>query len=432
MNGGSVRTAGGSVGEPPAGGVEAADADVPAGEGAAATSTALDGVTGVPDGAGSGAGDPVAGRAVEDAAGAAAESEAATTRDANSSAPTGVRPAAGADPAVAAEAGSGDPLDRPSGDPDAGSSTAGAQPADRDVESARDVDPDAGVDPDAETADAETADAEAADAEAAEAAGLEGSDLEDGDLGGAVEGAPDPERRFDFADLDLGVASPRRAADRDVGRTVDDLRLRRRLVQVAVLTAISAALVLLAGLVVVAGVGGDLFGALRLPGSASTTGPSPEVPPVGVTSVGTASSPVMWLTAASGARAGGGALAGYEAYLGVTIRLGERPDPDDPALAQVAVEPQLGRLRSALATELATGQSRRGRVLAWTSAEQVRPAQVVVLACSDLRDQRLYTAEGVQAPVTTTVTSTWALLTRSDGRWKVSQVIPSVPARCRR
>jgi hypothetical protein len=125
-------------------------------------------------------------------------------------------------------------------------------------------------------------------------------------------------------------------------------------------------------------------------------------------------------------------LVAYETYVGTTVRLGEEPDPDDAALAQVAVEPQLGRVRSALATSAAAGLSRRGRVLATARVETVRGTEAVVVACIDATAQRLYRTEDRVPRWSSGVSISRVRMRRDDGRWKIYLQSALPTGRCRR
>jgi hypothetical protein len=155
--------------------------------------------------------------------------------------------------------------------------------------------------------------------------------------------------------------------------------------------------------------------------------------PVKLSAFGTRSSPVVWQTHLGADRTRNAVLVGYETYVGTTVRLAETPDPDDGALAQIALEPQLGRLRRALASSADLGLSRRGRVVAVARVESVRGTEAIVVGCLDATGQRLYDSAG--RPVRgwhAGVSVARARLRRVDGRWQVYALVALPLAHCHR
>jgi hypothetical protein len=168
-------------------------------------------------------------------------------------------------------------------------------------------------------------------------------------------------------------------------------------------------------------------------GSAPAPVPTPGVARVTLSATGTPSSPVVWRVWLGRDRTKNAVLVGYETYVGTTVRLGEEPDPDDVALPQVALDPQLGRLRRALEANAAAGVTRHGRVLATARVEAVRGDQAIVIGCINGAAQRLLAPDGMPVPRWRGGASVSRVrLRRDDGRWKV-YLLTALPAgRCYR
>jgi hypothetical protein len=217
-------------------------------------------------------------------------------------------------------------------------------------------------------------------------------------------------------------------------RAGDDVNLRRRLVRVARGTAVAAAAVLGAGYLLVAPHRGRVDASAE-PGptaTPSTSTPSLSRPPVALSATGTSTSPVVWQVVRTGDRAKDAALAGYRAYVGTSVRLGEEPDPADPALPQVATDPELNRLRRGLSVSSDSQISRRGRVVVTARVVSLSGRQAVVVSCANFAAQHLY--DGAQRRVAWRggVVVTTARLQSRAGQWKVYLVTPMSPARCHR
>jgi hypothetical protein len=219
-------------------------------------------------------------------------------------------------------------------------------------------------------------------------------------------------------------------------RAGDDVQLRRRLVLLARAAAVAAAVTLAAGFL--PGVrGGNSAGSPAAAGdvltaAAGSVSASPASPPVRLTATGTGSSPVAWQVRRTGDRAKDAAIAAFEVYFGTTVRLAEEPDPADPALPRVAVEPELGRLRRSLSVTSDAQVSQRGRVLIVARVDGLRGNQAVVLGCANWAAQRRYDGAGRPAAWRAGLTAMSALLRRDGGQWRVYLVNRLPVSRCRR
>lgn len=219
------------------------------------------------------------------------------------------------------------------------------------------------------------------------------------------------------------------------GRAADDAHLRRRLVLSARAATAAAAAVLAAGFLLVA-TGTEpvdaSFHAGATPPSAPTPSATADNRPVDLTPKGTASSPVVWQLHPTGNRAKDAAIAGYRNYFGTAVRLGEDPDPADPALAEVALDPELGRLRRALSVSSDAQLSRRGRVsvVAWLLSLQ--GSQAVVVGCANSSAQQMYDGAQQRTAWRGGVVVTAARLVLQGGSWRVYQINPMSRSRCLR
>jgi hypothetical protein len=215
----------------------------------------------------------------------------------------------------------------------------------------------------------------------------------------------------------------------------DDPGLRSRVVRAAGISVAAALAVLVAGLLMVTrrpepSVAGTTP-ALQS-GAAGSGSPTPAVARITLSASGTPSSPVVWQVGLGRDRSRNAVLVAYQAYVGTTVRLAEEPDPDDAALPQVALDPQLGRLRRALGASATAGLTRRGRVLAVARVEAVRGDQAIVVGCLNAASQRLLGPAGRPAPRWRGGVSVSRVhMRRADGRWKVYLLAALPVARCR-
>jgi hypothetical protein len=222
-------------------------------------------------------------------------------------------------------------------------------------------------------------------------------------------------------------------------RAGDDADLRRRLVLVARLTAVVAAVVLAAGFALVAfhrsGEGKPAAGPADTPATRPAPLLSTESGPVNAadpTPRGTLTSPVLWRVQSTRDRAKDAAIAGYKDYMGTAVRLGETPDPADPALPQVALDPELSRFRQALSVSSDAQTSRRGRVTVNARLLSLNGTQAIVVGCADSSAQQLFDGSRRRTAWRGGIVVTAAELRWQAGRWRVYQVNPMARSRCLR
>jgi hypothetical protein len=218
-------------------------------------------------------------------------------------------------------------------------------------------------------------------------------------------------------------------------RAGDDADLRRRLVLLSRATAAGAVVVLTVGFVLVA-----TDNSADKPAPAETAAAAKPTPfastesgPVGAadpTPKGTLTSPVLWRVQSTGDRSKDAAIAGYKDYMGTSVRLGETPDPADPALPQVALDPELSRLRRALSVSSDAQTSRRGRVTIDARLLSLNGTQAIVVGCANSSAQLLFDGQRRRTGWRGGIVVTAAELRWQAGRWRVFQVNPMSRARC--
>jgi len=150
--------------------------------------------------------------------------------------------------------------------------------------------------------------------------------------------------------------------------------------------------------------------------AAPTSAASPEP------SVGTQRSPIRWL----GPAEAGGKAAVQEttrSYWSMVVRLAEKPDPDDPQIAQLSVDPQAGQLVTLFTNVKAQGLSQRGPIDGSVAVGSVSASAATATTCLDQTLTRLYDKAGAKRPGSNGTKSQFTVtLTMSGGAWKVSQV----------
>ncbi len=125
-------------------------------------------------------------------------------------------------------------------------------------------------------------------------------------------------------------------------------------------------------------------------------------------------------------------LAAYRAYFATTVRLAERPNPADPALDLVTVDPQRAQLRASVQAWARQRISRRGPLVAAAAIRALAGIDATVLGCVLRSGQRLYLASGAPAggagpgPAATIAQLRW-----DSGRWRVARTAPAPLSACR-
>jgi hypothetical protein len=150
----------------------------------------------------------------------------------------------------------------------------------------------------------------------------------------------------------------------------------------------------------------------------TTTAAAPTAEP----STGTRKSPIRWL----GPAATGPAAAVQEAtrgYWSMVVRLAEKPDPDDPAIAALSVDPQRADLVTLFTGIRQQGLSQRGPVDGTATVASVTGAAAVVRTCLDQTLTKVYDKAGKpRAGSAGTLTLFTVSLREAEGAWQVAGV----------
>jgi len=147
--------------------------------------------------------------------------------------------------------------------------------------------------------------------------------------------------------------------------------------------------------------------------------------PTPTASVGTRRSPIRWL----GPPATGGRAAVQEvtrSYWSMVVRLAEKPDPDDPQIAALSVDPQAGELVTLYTNVKANGLSQRGPIDGSVTVGSVGASTATATTCLDQRLTQVYDRSGKPRPGSRGTRAEFSVtLTRTGGTWKVSRVTSS-------
>jgi len=154
------------------------------------------------------------------------------------------------------------------------------------------------------------------------------------------------------------------------------------------------------------------------PTTAAPSSPAPSAEP----SAGTRRSPIRWLgPAESGSKSAVQEAA--RSYWSMVVRLAEKPDPDDPQIAQLSVDPQEGQLVTLFTNVKAQGISQRGPIDGSVTVGSTSASTATATTCLDQTLTRLYDKAGKKRPGSNGTKSQFAVtLANSGGIWKVSQV----------
>ena len=191
----------------------------------------------------------------------------------------------------------------------------------------------------------------------------------------------------------------------------------------------AAAAVTLLAVLAGAGCGGD-DATTALPSGPAPTPAGPTGTPAGTATAtasastaaptaGTQRSPVLWLDKAATGSAAPVQLAARR-YWSAVIRLAERPDPDDPALTQLVLDPQRSVLVKVFTTNSETGVVQRGPIRATATVSTVRGTTADVTTCLDQTLVKVYERSGRARPGSQGGVTPFRLeLRRDGGAWKV-------------
>jgi hypothetical protein len=150
--------------------------------------------------------------------------------------------------------------------------------------------------------------------------------------------------------------------------------------------------------------------------ASSTASPTPEA------SVGTQRSPIRWLgPAASGTQAT--VQEATRSYWSMVVRLAEKPNPTDPQIVALAVDPQAAQLVTLFTNVKSQGLSQRGPIDGAVTVGTVGSSSATATTCLDQTLTRVYDRAGTPRPGSRGTKAQFTVsLQQADGVWKVSQV----------
>jgi hypothetical protein len=154
----------------------------------------------------------------------------------------------------------------------------------------------------------------------------------------------------------------------------------------------------------------------------TTAAPATSAAPTAQSSLGTQRSPIRWLgPTASGT--GASVQEATRAYWSMVVRLAEKPDPDDPDIAALSVEPQTDQLATLFRNTRDQGLSQRGPIDGSVTVGKVSGAAAAATTCLDQRLTRVYDKAGKQRPGSSGLRTQYAMtLKQVGGTWKVATV----------
>jgi hypothetical protein len=151
----------------------------------------------------------------------------------------------------------------------------------------------------------------------------------------------------------------------------------------------------------------------------ATPGPTSSVP-APATTTGTTRSPVRWVDGSATGPAGEVQRA-VRAYWSMVVRLAERPDPADPQLAALTIDPQQATLVRLFTSAKESGLSQRGPIFAVSGSPAVRGTSAQTTTCLDQTFVKVYESSGRPRPGSSGGPTAFDVRLRRDGgSWKVS------------
>jgi hypothetical protein len=107
----------------------------------------------------------------------------------------------------------------------------------------------------------------------------------------------------------------------------------------------------------------------------------------------------------------------------MVVRLAETPDPGDPQIAALSVDPQAGQLVTLYTDIKAQGISQRGPIDGSVAVGSVGASAATATTCLDQTLTLVYDKAGAPRPGSRGTKAQFSVsLQRSGGVWKVSQV----------
>jgi hypothetical protein len=164
--------------------------------------------------------------------------------------------------------------------------------------------------------------------------------------------------------------------------------------------------------------------------AAPTTAATTSAAPTPTSTTGTQRAPIRWLgPAATGAKAP--VQEATRAYWSMVVRLAEKPDPADPAIAALSVPPQREQLVTLYGTIKRQGISQRGPIDGAVQVVAVTGAKAITSTCLDQSLVRVYDKAGKVRPGSSgSIQQFTVSLERTGGAWKVSAVETGTGSTC--
>ena len=159
-----------------------------------------------------------------------------------------------------------------------------------------------------------------------------------------------------------------------------------------------------------------------VPTVAPTTAAPTTAAPTVTSTAGTQRAPIDWVDpAATGAKAP--VQEATRAYWSMVVRLAEKPNPADPAIAALSVSPQRDQLVTLFGTTRKQGLSQRGPISGSVTVSVASATTATAATCLDQSLVRVYDKAGKRRPGSSGSVQKFAVaLARTGGAWKVSKV----------
>jgi hypothetical protein len=153
-----------------------------------------------------------------------------------------------------------------------------------------------------------------------------------------------------------------------------------------------------------------------------TTAAPTTAAPTPTSTTGTQRAPIRWVgPAATGT--GAPVQAATRAYWSMVVRLAEKPNPADPAIAALSVPPQQDQLVTLYRNIKQQGLSQRGPIDGSVTVSAATGATATAATCLDQSLVRVYDKAGKARPGSSgSVQQFTVSLQRTGGAWKVARV----------
>jgi hypothetical protein len=162
--------------------------------------------------------------------------------------------------------------------------------------------------------------------------------------------------------------------------------------------------------------------------SGTSSAPPTSSPPTG----GTTRSPVLWYVRPTGDPVKDQLQTVIQSYVSMSIRLAERPDPADPQISQLSVDPQRSAFINTYQRVRAQGLSQRGPVWGSFVSVAVTGVRAKVTTCLDLTKTQVYRSNGKPQAGSRGGEDLYIFtVLRNGNMWKVSEQDSPDQSHCR-